>query len=185
MIIRFLTCNSYKIQEAEKILNNSSFIIKPYKEKIEEIQTIDTNKIVKDKVLRAFKKIGRPIFVEHTGLYLDYLNNLPGGLTQIFWDSLNADKFSELFGRSSNPGATAKTVIGYCDGKNVNYFSGEIRGEISSEPKGNRNFQWDCVFVPDGFDKTFAELEDYKNEISMRRKALDNFSTFLRGSMHE
>lgn len=179
MNIRFLTGNKHKIREAQNILKEHDITVIPFSEKIEELQTADTEKLVKDKVLKAFKKIGRPIFVEHTGLYLEYINNLPGGLTQMFWDSLEADKFSELFGNSSNTKAVAKTMIGYCDGKKVHYFQGEIEGKISSNPKGNRNFQWDCVFIPDGYNKTFSELEEIKNEISMRKKALDDFANFL------
>lgn len=179
MKIRFLTGNQYKIQEYQKILGKYDITVISFAEKIEELQTADTKKLVKDKVLKAFKKIGRPIFVEHTGLYLEYINNLPGGLTQMFWDSLESDKFSELFGKSSNTKAIARTIIGYCDGKNIYYFEGEISGKISSKPKGNRDFQWDCVFIPDGYNETFSELGERKNEISMRKKALDDFAKFL------
>lgn len=183
MKIRFLTANKFKIQEAQEILQSHSIEVIAYSEKIEELQTTDTERMVKDKVLRAFKIIGRPVFVEHTGLYLEYLNELPGGLTQIFWDSLEADKFSELFGGTTNPKASAKTIIGYCNGKVINYFYGEIKGKIAKEPKGSREFQWDCVFIPDGFNQTFAELGDQKNQISMRRRALDEFSDFLKGTI--
>jgi len=179
--IRFLSGNKFKIQEAQLILEKQGINIIAFNEKIEELQTTDTKKLVKDKALKAFKKIGKPIFVEHTGLYLEYINSLPGGLTQIFWDSLESDKFSELFGKSSNPKAIAKTIIGYCDGKKFHYFEGEIAGKISDVPKGDKSFQWDCVFIPDGFDETFAELGDKKNDISMRRKALDKFAEYLSG----
>lgn len=182
MKIRFLSGNQCKIAEAKSILEkNYNIEIVSYDKKIEEIQTNDTEKLVKDKVLKAFNIIRKPIFVEHTGLYLEYLNDFPGGLTQIFWDSLQADKFSELIGRSSNSKAIAKTIIGYCDGRKIHYFKGEIGGRISNEVRGDRSFQWDCIFIPDGYDKTFAELGDVKNEISMRRKALDEFLKHLRG----
>jgi XTP/dITP diphosphohydrolase len=117
--------------------------------------------------------------LEHTGLYLDYLNGLPGGLTQIFWDSLRADRFAKLFGHAANR-VLAKTLIGYIDGKQFHLFEGEIAGTISLEPRGLRDFQWDCVFIPDGYTETFAELGTQKNEISMRRKALDRFAAYLR-----
>src|SRR6185436_7594766 len=99
--------------------------------------------LVKDKTLKAFRMVGRPLFVEHTGLYLSHLNGLPGGLTQIFWDTLQADRFAELFGTVSDTGVVAKTVIGYTDAKRFNFFSGEVKGRIASLPKGARDFQWD------------------------------------------
>ncbi|HIE1052061.1 TPA: non-canonical purine NTP pyrophosphatase, partial [Escherichia coli] len=46
-------------------------------------------------------------------------------------------------------------------------------------PKGPRDFQWDCIFIPDGESETFAEMGDRKNEISMRKKAFDKFKEYL------
>ena len=71
-------------------------LIQSLPSKVEELQTEDSKRLVKDKAIKAFKQVGRPLFVEHTGLYIDYMNGLPGGLTQIFWDNLQADKFCEI-----------------------------------------------------------------------------------------
>jgi XTP/dITP diphosphohydrolase len=178
--LRFVSRNKHKLAEAKAILDPLGVIVLPVEKAIEELQTTDTKELVRNKALRAFEYLGEPLFVEHTGLYLEYLNGLPGGLTQIFWDSLQADRFSELFGNSDKK-VLAKTLIGYIDGKKCHFFEGEIVGAISNEPRGPRDFQWDCVFIPDGFAETFAELGDRKNEISMRRKALDKFASFLKG----
>src|SRR3970282_1377012 len=112
---------------------------------------------------------------KHTGLYIESLNEFPGGLTQIFWDKLQADKFSELFGNGANTNLVAKTIIGYCDSRKTHLFEGSIKGKISPEPRGDRAFQWDCVFIPDGESATFAEMGDRKNEISMRKIAFEKF----------
>ena len=104
--IRFVSSNRFKIAEAQQILGKHSISVVPSALKIDELQTEDTSKLVRDKLLKAFRRIGRPLFVEHTGLYLDHLGGLPGGLTQIFWDKLQADRFAELFGKSAaNPSA--------------------------------------------------------------------------------
>lgn len=179
MDIRFLSSNLHKIGEVAAILESSGVRIVPSSIKIEEIQTEDVKRLVRDKVLKAFERIGRPVFVEHTGLHLPGLNGLPGGLTQIFWDNLQADSFALLVKNLNSQAVTAKTVIGYCDSKTIHYFEGEVSGRVPAIPAGPRDFQWDCVFVPDGYMKTFAELGDKKNEISMRRKALDGFAKFL------
>lgn len=146
---------------------------------IHEIQTEDIQDIVRDKVLKAFNIIGRPVFIEHTGLYIDSLQGFPGGLTQVFWDKLKADNFSNLLGGLDNTELTAKTVIAFCDAKKIHIFEGEVKGNISPEPRGDRAFQWDCVFLPKGYNKTFAELGDEKNKISMRKIAFDKFREFL------
>lgn len=180
MRIRFLSRNTYKIAEAKTILSPLDIDVIPVAVSINELQTRDVGEIVRDKVLRAFSQIGHRLFVEQTCLYLDALNGFPGGLTQPFWDALEADRFSELFGRCDRPAVTAKTWIGYCDGRQIHHFEGEIKGTVAPEPRGSRNFQWDCIFIPDGHDETFAEMGDRKNEISMRRIALNRFADHLR-----
>jgi len=175
--IRFVTNNMKKLEEVQTLLDNVEVV--PAKLKIEEIQTADVDKLVKDKLLKAFKRVGRPVFVEHTGLYIESLNGFPGGLTQVFWDKLEADRFSELFGKLTTTKAIAETTIGFCDGKNIHFFKGEIAGKISSEPRGDRDFQWDCVFIPEGEIQTFSEMGTKKNEISMRKVAFEQFKTYL------
>lgn len=182
--IRFLSGNKFKIEEASLILKEAGVSVVPVNAKVEELQTEDTSRLVKDKALKAFEKIGRPLFVEHTGLYIDYMNGLPGGLTQIFWDTLQADKFTQLFGKAGENTLVAKTVIGFVDGKKFHIFEGSIKGIVPVEPLGNREFQWDCVFIPEGETQTFAQMGDKKNEISMRKKALDKFALFLKNRGH-
>lgn len=180
MKIRFLSANQHKLEEVRKILEPAGVEVLAVKEKIEELQTEDVERLVRDKLSKAFSIIGRPLFVEHTGLYLAGMNGLPAGLTQIFWDKLEADKFTALVRGIGDPSVTAKTVLGYCDGRQIHMFSGEVQGTVPEHPVGPRDFQWDCVFVPNGHTETFAEMGDRKNEISMRRRALDAFAEFLK-----
>ncbi len=180
--LRFVSGNEFKLKEAAQILEAAGITVVSLQIPISELQVRDTDQLVKDKTLKAFRRVGRPLFVEHTGLYLAHLSGLPGGLTQIFWDTLQAERFAEMFGRTNDPTAVAKTVIGYTDGRQFKSFEGEISGKIASEPRGPADFQWDCVFIPEGHNKTFAELgTDIKNRISMRRIALDRFVSFLEG----
>lgn len=183
--IRFLSGNPFKIKEVEDILSKVDIRIVPVDYKINEIQTIDVPALVHDKCIKAFQRVSRPIFVEHTSLHIASLSGFPGGLTQVFWDTLQADSVSEIFGKLPDPSVKATTRIAFCDGKLVHQFEGEIMGKLSPVPRGNRDFQWDCVFVPDGETKTFAELGEKKNEISMRRKALEKFSDFLVGEKND
>ncbi|MFW6027904.1 MAG: non-canonical purine NTP pyrophosphatase [bacterium] len=183
--IRFVSRNTFKLREAAEILKIANVEVIPLEITIEELQTQDTERLVKHKTMRAFQEVGRPLFVEHTGLYLDYLKGLPGGLTQIFWDTLEADNFAQLFGQNADPTVIARTVIGYTDARRFFQFQGEVRGRIAAEPVGDREFQWDCVFVPEGSSKTFAEMGEAKHEISMRRKALDAFAAFLKERWHD
>jgi len=177
--IRFVSSNPHKHREAEEILAPHGFVVVPFERKINELQTNDTDQLVRHKALAAFRMTGRPVFVEHTGLYLKDMASLPGGLTQLFWDALEADRFSAMFGNSDDPRVVARTEVGYIDGRRLRRFSGSIEGVITPKPRGPRDFQWDCVFQPGDSDETFAEMGSSKNEISMRRRALDELCRYL------
>lgn len=183
MNIYFLSSNELKINELKSILDSDTITVLPVKRKISEIQSNDMNEIAVDKALKAFMSIGRPILVEQTGLLLKDLGDLPGGLTQIFWDSLQADNFCKYFSATETAQVIAKTVIAYCDGKQIQTFEGEIAGAIVCSPRGNRDFQWDCVFQPDMFDETFAEMGERKNSISMRKIAIEKLRDYLEDSL--
>jgi len=168
----FVPRNKFKHAEARQILEPFGISVVADHTEINELQTIDTELLVRDKAVRAFKQLGRPLFVEHTGLYLDVLGGLPGGLTQIFWDSLKKERFSQLFA-SDTYKVMAKTMIGYIDGRRLHLFLGDITGRIVTPPRIDHGFQWDCVFVPDGYDQSFSEMGEAKNNISMRRRAFE------------
>ncbi|WP_155867642.1 non-canonical purine NTP pyrophosphatase [Achromobacter xylosoxidans] len=179
MKIRFMSGNEHKIAEVRRILGPVGVDILPISKKIEELQTEDVERLVRDKLTKAFETIGRPLFVEHTGLYLSGLNGLPAGLTQIFWDRLQADRFVDLVAGLGDAKVTAKTILGYCDGREIHIFEGAVNGTVPRKRAGPTHFQWDCVFVPDGSTQTFAEMGAAKDDISMRRKALDLFAAHL------
>ncbi|HIC0446263.1 TPA: non-canonical purine NTP pyrophosphatase [Escherichia coli] len=182
MKIRFMSGNQHKINEVQRILTPIGVEVVPVSKKIEELQTENVHSLVRDKVTKAFEAIGRPLFVEHTGLYLSGLNGLPAGLTQIFWDKLEAERFVKLVAGLNDNKVIAKTVLGYCDGCEIHLFEGAIEGTVPVIPAGPADFQWDCVFVPNGHAQTFAEMGQEKDSISMRRKALDQFAEYLKVS---
>ncbi|ATD66564.1 non-canonical purine NTP pyrophosphatase [Luteimonas chenhongjianii] len=179
MKIRFMSGNEHKIKEVQRILGPVGVDIVPVSRKIAELQTQDVEALVRDKLIKAFQEIGRPLFVEHTGLYLRGLNDLPAGLTQIFWDRLEAGRFTDLVAALADDKIIAKTVIGYCDGRQVHLFEGAIEGTVPRVRAGPEDFQWDCVFIPDGHTRTFAEMGIEKDDVSMRRLALDRFAAHL------
>jgi len=179
MELRFLSGNQHKIQETQTILGSAGAMVIPVNRKIHELQTDNVMALVRDKLIKAFQMVGRAVFVEHTGLHLVGLNNFPGGLTQVFWDTLEAEAFAALVNRLQSKVVVAKTTIGYCDGRCFHFFTGEIKGTVPVSPAGPRDFQWDCVFIPDGDHRTFAEMGEEKNNHSMRRIALDAFVKFL------
>jgi XTP/dITP diphosphohydrolase len=170
-----------KFDEARKILARHGVTVVQVSKRLTELQVEDVEVLLKDKVLQAFEITGRPVFVEHTGLYLDALNGLPGGLTRLFWERLEEERFCKLFGGSR---VTAKTAVAYCDTRTIHpLITGEATGRVADAPAGDGGFAWDRVFIPDDSEaagRTYAQIGPDKDEISMRRKALDAFAEFLK-----
>jgi len=156
----FLSSSQVKMQEMKHLFEKRNIQISCVTYKINEIQCLDMKEIVTDKVKKAFKVLKRPVFVEQTGLYIEDFGGLLGGLTETIWATLGADKFCDFFGSRQNTNAKAVTVIGYCDGKTVRLFEQSLNGSISKMPEGNKEFQWDCVFIPKDESKTIACLRE-------------------------
>ncbi len=178
MNLRFVTKNEYKFSEFEKLFEGTGHRIFQSAATIDEIQTEDLEALVLDKLIKAYDKIRRPVFVDHTGLQLEKLAGLPNGLTEIFWERLQNERLCNLFGGSQ---VIAVTLIAYCDGKSLKTFRGEAKGRIAPTPRGPEGFQWDPIFIPEGLSETFAEMGDRKHVISMRRLAIDQFVAYLEG----
>ena len=72
--------------------------------------------------------------------------------------------------------ATARSCIGYCDGKTVKTFCGETRGRIAECARGDYAFHWDTIFIPDGSDQTYGEIGlQGKRKTSQVVKAWESF----------
>lgn len=148
---------------------------------IREPLLCDLCEMVRAKAISAYQAVRVPCVVEHGGLILSGYEseNYPGGLTQPMWDALGAEKFVAGCAVLSET-ATARAVIGYCDGASVITFVGDTRGALRKTAAGDRAFYWDPVFCPDGFGgKSYAEIADNnllkKLEISQSIKALRKF----------
>ena len=77
--------------------------------------------------------------------------------------------------------ATAKTAIGFFDGTQAHVFVGSVSGIITKTVRGAGGFGWDPIFVPNGHNKSFAEMTSTeKNAISMRKLALEQMKAELK-----
>lgn len=184
MKVLFLSSNKEKREEVLRILTSPLITVEPVNEKIAEMQDKDMVKIAEDKAIRGFKKVWRPVLVEQTGVLLKGFGDLPGGFTQIFWDSLEAEQFSRFFSAPDSGIAVARSVFAYCDGRQIKIFEEETPGRIVDTPRGDTSSGWDCVFQPDGYTQTFAEMRGEKDRCSMRRLALKAVRQYLEAAGH-
>ena len=148
--------------------------------KIEELQTEDTESLIRNKTMQAFERLRLPVIVDHASLRMGCLTGLPGTLTQLFWDRLGGQKLCEIAEKLGDDSAEAVATIGYCDGLRVYSFESRLSGNIARKPTGRRRFQWDSIFMPQGHSRTYAQMTiTEKNAISQRRQALDKFFEFV------
>jgi inosine triphosphate pyrophosphatase len=174
MSMYFITGNKGKFEEFNSMLRG----IEQLNIDLVEIQDIDAEKIIKNKLEEASKYKKGKFIVEDTSVYLDCLNGLPGPLIKWFLDTIGNEGIFNLVNKLGNNSAEAKTIIGYSNGEEIYFFEGSVKGKIVP-PKGT-GFGWDPIFMPEGFDKTFGEMNsEEKNKISMRRLAINKLKEFL------
>ena len=146
---------------------------------------LESNAIIK--AMHVWGLFGKNCFADDTGLEVEALNGLPGVFSARFAgeqknDKANIELLLEKMKDKSNRRAQFRTVICLVlDGEKY-FFEGVIQGEITHEPRGNGGFGYDSVFMPVGFDITFAEMDMYtKNAISHRSIAFKKLVGHLNG----
>lgn len=176
--LTFITGNAAK---AEQLGRHLDFYVDHKKIDLTEIQSLDLHEIVEHKAKEAFKHIGSPVLIEDTSLTFHALGKLPGPLIKWFLTELNNEGLSKLLNGYSDRSATAEVLFGYYDGEELKTFNGSARGSIALEPRGERGFGWDPIFIPEGYQKTWGEMdiEEQKNT-SMRRIALKKLEEELK-----
>ena len=184
----FATNNQNKVQEVRAVLG-SIFNIITLKEAGIDIDipephdTLEANATEKSKTIFEITK--QNCFSEDTGLEVEALSGEPGvksaryaGEDRSFDD--NIEKLLSNLKPFKNKSARFRTVISLILDEKEYFFEGICPGRIIEERKGNNGFGYDPVFIPDGSDKTFAEMDmAEKNKFSHRKKAMEKLISFL------
>lgn len=188
MDIVFATHNRHKSEEACQILGprwtlRNLHDLGQTEEIPETADTLQGNAL--QKAQYVYDKYHLSCFADDTGLEVEALNGAPGvysaryaGEHCSFADNVNK-LLHEMQGKN-NRRACFKTVVALIlDGK-THFFEGRVDGTIIESPRGGEGFGYDPVFVPDGFNETFAEMSaEQKNKISHRGRAMAKLIEFL------
>lgn len=149
--------------------------------------TIEGNSL--QKAAYAFSRAQLPTIAEDTGLEVAALNGEPGVYSARYagekaTSTENIDKLLLALDKIKNRKARFKTVITFQTTEKVIQFEGIVEGEIAEIRKGGNGFGYDSVFIPAGFDRTFAEMEaTQKQELSHRQRAFVKFLSYLTQSI--
>jgi XTP/dITP diphosphohydrolase len=144
-----------------------------------EVQSLHPSEVAAQKAIEAYKRLGNvPVLVEDTGLSVRAWNGLPGALIKWFVNSVGPEGICRMLEPFPSAAATAETAIAVCNGE-TRVFSGKIDGTIAPRPAGQLGFGWDSIFIPEGTNLTYAEMEpEEKDRYSMRRIALEKLRAY-------
>jgi non-canonical purine NTP pyrophosphatase (RdgB/HAM1 family) len=154
--------------------------LKWFKLTIEEVKTLDFDVMVRRKIKLVKQHLPySPFLVEQTGIVVDAWHKLPGPTTGLFMETVGNSGICQMVNGFTHREATAVTYLGYHSGNGeVAVFRGRIRGRIAKEPRGDRAYGWAAIFIPDGYDQTYAEMSFEKRiDISTRMRATSKFYT--------
>jgi len=182
------THNEHKKEEIQQILG-SEFVVKSltdyniHEEIIEDGDSFNANALIKAKY--CFEKTGIPSLGDDSGLVVESLDGRPGIFSARYAGdhdfAKNIEKVLNEMQGIENRKAYFITVLCYYDKNGAKYFDGRAHGNLLTENKGFKGFGYDPIFVPEGYEKTFAEMNpENKNKISHRKQALDLFLDFLK-----
>lgn len=183
----FATANAHKLSEIKNILPEFKILglkdIGVYEDIVEDGTTLEENALIKAKFL--FEKTNSPSLSEDTGLEVDVLDGQPGVHTARFAGEerdpvQNMQKLLHMLDGKKDRSAQFRTVISLVNGSEVLYFEGIVRGKIAEKMSGNEGFGYDPIFIPDGYEDTFADLDSsIKNTISHRARAVTKLIDYL------
>ena len=181
------THNNHKAREFQNILPQYSVKTLAdlgHDEEIEETaKDLEGNSLLKAKTI--FKRYGYVVISDDSGLEVNALNGAPGVYSSRYAgeprnDQRNTEKLLYKLQGASNRKAQFRTVITLMSPGNSFQFEGIVSGTIAESPRGEAGFGYDPVFVPKGYQQTFAELPaDLKNKISHRANAIEKLLHFL------
>ena len=188
MHLIFATHNENKVVELRRIIPKSIVLWSlndiNYLNPVEETgKTLEENAKIKSDLIR--RKFGLDCFADDSGLEIDFLKGEPGVLSARYAGpskniDMNIQKIWKKLENVSNPTATFRSIF-YLHLNNQTFcFEGKVYGKIIFEKRGNNGFGYDPIFIPNGYNKTFAELgNDIKDQISHRAKATLKLINFI------
>ena len=199
MRLVFATNNEHKLSEIRDILGEKVEILSLndigcHVDIPETGETLEENAL--QKAQYVFDHYDMDVFADDTGLEVEALDGAPGVHTARFADEVDHDaeantrKLLKVMADKDNGKARFRTAIALIRKENADkpqtsnlkpqIFEGIVNGEITREKRGEKGFGYDPVFIPEGYDQTFAELGvEVKNQISHRARAVQKLVDYL------
>lgn len=185
------TGNEHKLAEYRELLKDQNVELMSLNDYPKYVEPAENGESFKEnasiKALAACKYCDRPTFADDSGLEVEALDWRPGIYSSRYApdDAARIGKLlDELKDKDSRRARFVCEIAIAMNGEVIETFRGEVYGTIADAPRGSNGFGYDPLFIPDGFDKTYAELDsDVKNSISHRAKAYQAAEEFIEDEM--
>ena len=187
MELVFASNNQHKVDEVQAIVGSNINLkslndISCFDEIPETGRTFEANAGQKSRYI--YERYHVNCFADDSGLEIDALNGEPGVDSAHYSGSRDFQKNMQLvlskLGDNPNRKARFRTVISLILNGEEHLFDGAIEGKITKEISGVKGFGYDPIFIPDGYDMTFAEMDaGEKNRISHRGVAVGRMVAYL------
>lgn len=191
----FASNNAHKLEEIRAILGNK-FDVKSLKDIGCNVDIPETGTTFRENALQKARYVkehfGFDCFADDSGLQVEALGGEPGVYSARYAvkngrqvtagnkDDANMDVLLKKLAGEENRKACFRTCIALIYEGETHFFDGVVEGHIITEKRGDGGFGYDPLFVPDGYEKTFAEMgNEVKNNISHRAKAVEKLAEFL------
>ena len=182
MNINLVTSNQGKVEELTAILRPFGHTASQLLVECPEIQAMTLEEVVDFGLTWLHgQKTQTPLIIDDAGVFVEKLQGFPGVYSRYVYDTIGPQGLVRQLEHIEDRQASFKCVLGLLleDGT-PHKFVGECKGRIIHEMRGDGGFGYDPIFIPDGFDRTFAELPSKeKNEISHRGNAMQHLLTFI------
>jgi XTP/dITP diphosphohydrolase len=164
-----VTGNLGKLAEARRLCGAD---LEAVEVDLPEIQSLDLITVLRAKGEEASHRLGRPLIVEETGLELDAMAGFPGPLVKWMLEAVGAEGIARAALALGDDRVTARCALLLLEPEREVVAVGETHGRVALPPRGDGGFGWDPVFVPDGENRTYAELSpEEKDRLSHRGRA--------------
>ena len=171
-----VTSSQNKLAEINQILGTNHHVSTL---NIPEIQSLDLDEDITAKAKAAYAKIKKPVLVEDISLEIKALKGLPGTFVKFFLSTLGTERTASLI-KHQKSDTTVTAACAIYDGNQLKIFKGTVKGTLSKKNRGKNGFSFDKIFIPEGDEKTYAQLpSSIKNKISHRAHALKKVKKFL------
>lgn len=175
-----MTTNRSKFAEVSSLLHRRGIDVEQLNVSYPEVQADHLRDVVLYALEWLAPRYGDDLLIDDSGLFIEALKGFPGVYSSYVYRTIGCRGVLTLLHRRDRRNATFEACFGLLRDGVPHVFEGRCRGTITTEERGTGGFGFDPIFVPEGDQRTFAEMSmEEKNAVSHRGRAVEELIQFL------